>query len=392
MPLNPISLLERMISAGEVDLGFDPDHGYLPSLLEHLDVPSTSQALVFSKSSFQQTLISPSAPRALYFNDNVYVGWVQGGDVIELIAVDPASGPVFYTLDQQPAVGPRIERQTTACLLCHESLSSTSTVPRLLVLSALPDARGFVVRVAPYTITDQHPLEERWAGWYVTGTHGEQRHMGNVVVREPRSAIGNVADYVRNMDFSEGANVTDLGARFDTRPYLTEHSDIVALLLLVHQTHVHNLMARASQEVRTAVEAESGGVTSVIESRGEALVGGMLFVDAAPLTGLVTGTSDFATDFSAWGLRDSRGRSLRDLDLERRLLRYPLSYLVYSDAFDAMPEPLHEYVYRRFTEVLTGEDRSGNFDHLSSSDRRAIFEILVETKPDFAVFAANRSP
>lgn len=388
----PVAVLLRKISAGEVSLTFDPDQGYLPSLLEQLDVPISSQALVFSKSSFQQSLISPSAPRALYFNDDVYVGWVQGGDFIELIGVDPGAGPVFFTLAQQPDGDPRFERHTTACVLCHESLSATTAVSRLLVMSALPDARGFIVRAAPYTTTDRDPLEDRWAGWYVTGTHGEQRHMGNMVLREPRSAIGNIADYVRNMDFGEGANVTDLSARFDTRPYLAEDSDIVVLMVLVHQTYVHNLIAHASREVQVAVEGNADGVTSLLESLGEALVEGMLFVDAAPLTDRVTGSSDFASEFSARGLRDSQGRSLRDLDLERRLLRYPLSYLVYSDAFDAMPAPLHEYVYRRFREVLTGEDGSEDFAHLSSSDRRAIFEILVDAKPDFAAFTVNSSP
>jgi hypothetical protein len=83
-------------------------------------------------------------------------------------------------------------------------------------------------------------------------------------------------------------------------------------------------------------------------------------------------------------VRDGQGRSLRDFDLETRVFRYPLSYLVYSAAFDALPQGAREMVYERFAAVLRGEDRSEPFARLSDGDRAAILAILAATKPEFA--------
>ncbi|MHC5544150.1 hypothetical protein ACYOEI_38475, partial [Singulisphaera rosea] len=95
----------------------------------------------------------------------------------------------------------------------------------------------------------------------------------------------------------------------------------------------------------------------------------------------VAGTSDFAREFAARGPRDPRGRSLREFDLERRLFKYPCSYLVYSEAFDALPGPAKTYLYTRLLDVLTGRDTSPAFARLSADDRRNTLEILLATKP-----------
>ena len=108
----------------------------------------------------------------------------------------------------------------------------------------------------------------------------------------------------------------------------------------------------------------------------------MLFIDEAPLPGPVAGTTAFAANFNASGRRDSRGRSLRDLDLHRRLLKYPCSYLIYSEPFDRMPPAARAVVYARLWEVLSGRERSERYNVLSAADRQAILEILRETKPD----------
>jgi hypothetical protein len=118
----------------------------------------------------------------------------------------------------------------------------------------------------------------------------------------------------------------------------------------------------------------------------EPLVRALLLSGAASLPGSVRGTSKFASEFSAKVPKDRRGRSLKELDLERRLLRYPLSYLIYSASFDGMPSIARGYVYRRLREVLSGKDRTEHFRHLSEADRSALIEILSETKPEFAKF------
>ena len=126
--------------------------------------------------------------------------------------------------------------------------------------------------------------------------------------------------------------------------------------------------------------------TGRIKSAGEALVRQMLFADEPVLADPIKGTSSFAADFESKGPRDSMGRSLRDLDLKRRMFRYPLSYLIYSESFDALPDEMKDYVYRRLWEVLKGAEESGDFAHLKRSSRRAIVEIVAQTKkglPDY---------
>jgi len=265
-------------------------------------------------------------------------------------------------------------------------------VPGHFVRSVYPDSRGQPILSAGTFVTrDQSPLRERWGGWYVTGTHGSQRHMGNLTVADRSNAFR-----PEDVDLEPGANLTALSGRCYTKPYLSPHSDIVALMVLEHQTQTHNLLTRANHQTRMALRDEKSlnhalgrdenerldSTKSRIRSVGEPLVRQLLFSEEAGLTDRVAGTSEFAREFSQRGPRDSKGRNLRDFDLERRLFRYPLSFLIYSETFDAEPEPLKEYVYRRLWEILQGEDSTGNFTHLATEDRQKILEILRETKKD----------
>lgn len=385
---DPISLLQKKIDGGEVTLDFDEDHGYLPSVLDQLDVPVSSQVLVFSKTSFQRPRISAKWPRAIYFSEDVYIGWVQRGRVVEVSSVDPEQGAIFYSLEQTKSDAPRFTRHTDRCLLCHSS-SQTKSVPGHLVRSVYPDAGGFPMLASGTFRTDHRsPLKERWGGWYVTGTHGSQTHMGNVYVRDKSDA--------ENLDREAGANITDLSDRFDTSPYMSAHSDIVALMVMEHQTQMHNLITHANYQGRFALRDEavinkmlerpadhrSPSTRRRFDSAAHRLVKYMLFVDEARLTDPVRGTSGFARQFAQQGLRDGRGRSLREFDLESRLFKYPCSYLIHSAAFEKLPEPVKASVYRRLWEVLTGQfnDEDGDYSHLSETDRRAILEILGETK------------
>ena len=375
-----IANLQRKIESGAVKLSFDDNFGYLAALLQTLDIPLSSQSLVFGKNSAQLFLVSPQTPRALYFNDNVYVGYVQGAPHLELASMDPVIGPVFYTLDQVKLEKPQFTHQPTDCLACHDTFQSERPVPRLLVLSILADRTGVALNRSAAVTNDKSPFPERWGGWFVTGTHGRLRHMGNRIVRESPDTLGTIREYSRKADLSDGANVTDLSTRFDTKAYLSPHSDVAALMVLGHQTHIHNLITVASTNLR------SNPTESAIKEDCENVVEAMLFSEAVPLTDPITGTTAFASEFSARGPRDSKGRSLHELDLKKRLLVYPLSYLVYSPSFDGLPEVARTYIYRRFWEVLSGKDTSKSFEHLSADDRKAILEILQETKPDFAAF------
>jgi hypothetical protein len=385
---DPIAQLQRRINSGEVTLKSDEQLGYLPAILRELKVPASSQTLVFSKTSFQFTQIGPRLPRALYFNDDVYVGHVQGSRLMEFAAVDPKLGAVFYTLDEDEKGPPRFQREIYFCLICHDSGAITNGVPGFMTLSVMPDKEGNAMRSAPANaMSDQTPFSSRWGGWYVTGTHGAQQHRGNTIV-----SIGTPFERV---DWSQGANQTKVDPRVDTSEYLRPTSDIVALIALTHQTRIHNLITRANYETLQALhDAENAGssgsgVTAErIRSAVEPLVRGMFFVNEAPLTDSVRGVSGFAEEFEKNGKRDHKGRSLKDLDLNRRFLRYPFSYLIYSPAFDALPAPAKNYFYERARAILAGTD-TANFGHLSAEDRAAISEILIDTKPDFARAASR---
>jgi hypothetical protein len=377
--------LAQRIQREKAVLKYDENYGYLASLLRQLQVPVSSQTLVFSKSSFQLSQISPEMPRAIYFNDDVYIGWVNHGQFIEIAEVDPQTGPIFYKLEQEDAPSPAIQRETEECLVCHDTFQANSPVPRLLMLSVLPNRDGNALKAAALITNDQSPLRERWGGWYVTGTHGKQQHLGNTLVRTRAEDIDDMRKFIGQMDLTSGGNVTDLSSKFNIKEYLSPHSDIVALMVLGHQTHVHNMITSGVYEIRDAISQGFAGqkLTDAVKDAGERIARAMLFVGEARLTEPVHGTSRFAEEFVQRGPRDSQRRSLRDLDLQRRLLRYPLSYLIYSKSFDAMPGDLKEYVHRRIREVLTGEDNSPDFQHISQDDRAAILEILRETKPGF---------
>lgn len=96
-PRDAIIRLRLRLAMGEVALA-GGELQMLHTLLTELGVSADSQTLVFSRTSFQRSRIRPDQPRALYFSDSVYVGWVPGG-LVEVTAIDPQLGPVFYSME-----------------------------------------------------------------------------------------------------------------------------------------------------------------------------------------------------------------------------------------------------------------------------------------------------
>jgi hypothetical protein len=361
-----------------VTLEHDGERGYLESLLAALEIDPASQTLVFSQTSLQSRLIGPRTPRAIYFNDDTYVAFVQQGP-IEIGSVDPNLGPVFYLLDQAPARRPAFAAELGKCLSCHDSYSlSGGGVPRFIVGSGYTGTTGMLVSHEGWIlISDRTPLKSRWGGWYVTGRHGDQVHLGNMVIKT-------LYDFDKLEELRKG-NLDTLDGLFDVGPYLTDRSDIVALLVLQHQADVQNLITRVSYDARTAEDKREEPLDETVER----LLRMMLFVDAVEYTAPISGDAKFVEQFASRAVRDGEGRSLRDFDLSRRLFRYPLSYVIYSDLFDALPEQPKGMFYARLREVLSGADTSEDFAHLSAADRAAIGAILRATKPDFAAGVAN---
>ena len=329
----------------------DGPSGYLRSLLQALGIPVSSQIMVFSQGSVQSSRIRASNPRALYFNDSTVVGWVRGG-FIEIAAQDPEQGTVFYTLNSGWLGGLSISR-SDECLSCHNS-NRSGGIPGMI------EPMGH-----------SRPLERRWGGWYVTGNLGSVEHFGNVDLLTAGS------------NPPKAATLTSLERTFDTRGYLTPYSDIAALMVFEHQMQMINLMTRVGWETRVARhEQQLDARRAALRERVSQLVDYMLFVDEAPIASKLAGTSGFAEAFSARGRRDSQGRSLRQLDLTRRLLRFPCSYMIYSVQFEHLPAEAKAAIYERLWVILSGKDTDVRYRRLSAADRRAIVDILRETKPD----------
>lgn len=388
-PTDQVSLLVSKIEKGDVTPTWKAKHGWLPWILEELNVPTSSQTLVYSKTSMQFRRINPSRPRAVYFNDNVYVGWVNGGDVLELGVVDSKLGAVFYSVDQKKAERPTFRRDRGECLACHAN-GRTQDIPGFLVRSVYPQKDGQPdFRLGSLATNQTTPLKDRFGGWYVTGLHGDMRHRGNVFV--------NGEDSFDPIDRKAGANLDELPSLVRKADYLEPTSDIVALMLLEHQTQMHNYVTKAGYTCRMALAQQSQmnrildrpadyrseSTVRRIKNASEKLVQYLLFVDEFRMTSPIKGNSRFSEEFAREGIRDAKGRSLRDLDLKTRLLRYPCSYLVYSDSFLSLPAQIRNQVTQRMRDVLTGSDQSKEFAHLSANDRRNILEILTETHPLF---------
>ena len=374
---DPVAELNRKVQNGEVKLDTDGPAGYLRSVLAALNVPIESQVLVFSKTSFQAPRINPQNPRAIYFNDTVAVGWVRTGEVLELVGQDPRQGAIFYTLSQSATGTPQFNRNDT-CVMCHAS-ETTHYVPGMFVGSVFPGPDGTTMYGPAYTTDHRTPFEIRWGGWFVTGTHAADRHMGNAVADDPFD--------LRAMVTPATVHVTNLEGRFDPTGYPSLHSDLVALLVLEHQAKMLNLITRVGWDAR--IGAKEAGRS--IEQAAAELVDYLLFVDEAPLPGPMTGTSKFAEQFAAQGPRDSRGRSLRDLSLVDRLLEYPCSYLIYSEPFAALPADVKAAVYARMWQILSGEEAAPRYARLTAETRRAIVEILRQTKQDLPAYFYTQS-
>jgi len=375
---NAVERLNQRLAAGEVRLGHDPANGYLGALLDALSIPVSSQTLVFSKTSFQADLITMHNPRAVFSNGRVFVGWVRGAEMLEIAAADRRQGAIFYTLAQKPrgeSDPPSTLTRQTDCLACHLSWD-TRGVPGLMTTSMYPLPDDPNAYANGFSTVQGSPLEQRWGGWWVTGDTGGAQHMGNIPVMPAEKNFGRPRNPKAPLATVEGY--------FDLKGYPAATSDVVAQLVLAHETQLTNLIARAGWEARVAEAEPSPDAAARVREAANELADALLFLDEAPLPGPVRGTSGFAEWFAAQGPRDAMGRSLRDLDLRTRLLRYPLSYLIYGDSFNALPASARTAVRGRLWDVLSGRDTRKISQHLSATDRQAILQILRDTKPDLA--------
>ncbi len=389
---NAVSALQARLTAGTWSPPGTTERDRLRAVLDVLGVPVESQVLVFSKTSLQRALIGPRRPRAVYFSEDCYVGWVPGG-LIEVAVTDPVLGVAFYRVDPRDRAGMRIERDPD-CLSCHGA-ALTRHWPGLIVRSVFPDATGEPLTAAgSFLIGHESPLAERWGGWYVTGLSGSLRHLGNVTAHlQGRDAV---------LDRAAGANLTNLSRFFPVTDYLRPDSDIVALLVLEHQTGMMNRLVTGTLRVRQWLAYQQnlqrergepvsdepvGAARRVVESEARRILEYLLFCGEAafPPEG-IRGGSAFAEAFLRHRRPDAHGRSLKDFDLRTRLFTWRCSYMIYSQAFAALPPALYAAVARGLGEVLNAAAPPPAFRHLPAEERAVIREILAATKPDLTRF------
>ncbi len=389
-PKDAAQTLERRLLAGKVKIDRRDAWSVLHGVMKEFGIPVESQVMVFSKTSKQNDRISPQTPRVVYFGDNAYVGYCLGG-AIEVSTIDPVLGPIFYLLDPYVADSEPLHfERDQSCLSCHGGPFSPD-VPGVLVRSVFPGPEGHPIMSQGSTVVDTTtPFSDRWGGWYVTGRHGTSLHRGNVVATEK----GDRCD----IDFKAGANITDLSGFFDTTPYQRKQSDIVALMVLEHQTSTQNVLTKANQtsiramymqrslqkELGEKVEDQpTGTARRIIDHCAEDVVDALLFKDEATLPeGGIEGDPAFQSAFTRNAMPSSEGRSLKDFQLLNRLFKYRCSYMIYSLTFKSLTPPLKETVLANLWEALDGSDPEGRYAYLSISEKKNIQRILAETLPD----------
>ena len=398
-PADAIAAIQRRLDAGELKWSGD-DRSVLAALLDELRIPVSSQIVVFSKTSLQRGRIQPGHPRVIYFSDDAYVGCVPGG-LMEVTTIDPTLGPVFYAVDPRgfSRGAPKFVRDGE-CLSCHGG-SFVRDVPGVLVRTVYPARNGeALLRFGSAVVDDQTPFGDRWGGWYVTGYHGTVPHRGNAFAAEKGDQL----------EFTPAAERPDeLSAFFDTSAYLAPTSDVVALLVLGHQTSMHNTVTRAAFAARRMIVYQRGlqrtfkepetdepsydSARSVFNGAAQDIVDRLLFRGAAELPAGVDGAPEFLRAYAAEAKRTKAGLSLRDLERKGRLYVHRCSPMIYSESFAALPETLKVLVFNRLRTALESDDSKGRYAYLPAEERRRIFDILLETHPEAARrWSAKASP
>ena len=383
---DPVTLLMKRVQRGEVLIKEPNGKPLVERLLRELGLNKDTQVLVFSRTSLQRREVSYSNPRALYFNESVYLGWMPNGR-IEIASFDPELGPIFYFQRELDDASSPLLARTRSCLGCHAG-DATNFLPGSLGRSVYPDKSGRSLRsIDDYRRSGHHiPLHDRYGGWFVSGNHGAMRHMGNAIASREGGKI--------TIDREQFANLEKLDRFFSTEAYPAPGSDIAALLVFDHQVTMHHRLVEAAYRARqslfdskldpkeTDVSKLSKGrsIDEFLEGRDK-VVDYLLFRDETPIP-KVSCDPAFRRAFSANRIADRRKRSLKDLRLDGRIFENRCSYMIYSPTFDQFPPMLKGAIYARIHEILTSPKPVEGFDYLGKEEKRRILEILDETKED----------
>ena len=363
--------LKSDIESGRIPLDHTSEKAFVISLLKALDIPASSQMLVFSTTSLQLRFITPRNPRAIFFNDGLYVGYIPGAK-IEILSMDPELGAIFYMFDIPLGSRPIVAERSEKCVNCH-TREDTGFVPGLVIKSVVPGPTGGSLKTFRAGRTGHDiPFAERFGGWYVTGDRGIAQEWGNVIGRYSGEEISRT--------------VINPGQLFDFAKYPAATSDILPQLVHEHQAGAANRILQASYRARTAFYLDKGTLSSAhyaeLDEQARILTRYLLFADEVPLpSGGIEGDAAFRVDFLA-KRRAVQGASLRDFDLHTRLFQNRCSYMIYSPEFEGLPSRMKQQIYLRLREALSVEKPVKEYAYLPAEEKRAIHAILKGTLTD----------
>lgn len=355
------------VAAGRLALDPSGEKELLASLLRALDIPDSSQLLVYSATSIQSERINPRNPRGLYFNEDTFVGYVPGGR-LEVASLDPEAGMVFYIFDRlTTAAVPRFVR-SDRCMNCHADTPSFRR-PGLVVHSVAVTWDGSSQETYRYDeMGHTVPLDVRFGGWHLTGGHGLARTHANL--------IG---------DLTPNGLVTEPnppGKNFDLRRYPRPTSDI-----LVHLVHEHQV-GFVNRVVQSVYLARENPTVEQLDAFADDFTAYILFDREAPLpAGGVRGDPDFVRDFRA---RDpARGPSLRDFDLRERIFKHRASFMVETPVWSLVPDPIRTRVLARLDRALAPAGPASEKFGIGVDEKRAIRDILCQSLSGFPLNAGG---
>ena len=371
VPQDDFSKVREALVSGKISLDNSSEKNFVASLLKALNISESSQTLVFSTTSLQLSRISPRNPRAVYFNENVYLGWVPGGQ-IEVIGIDPEWGAMTYIFDIPRRLNekPVIKRAERVCMRCHAA-NDIGSVPGLLISSVVPGpGGGSLDEFRDGEIGHHVPYHNRFGGWIVTGEQGFGKHWGNMT--------GTLSD-------GEIVPISNqFGENFQASRYLVQTSDLLAHILHEHQAGFVNTFMAATYRTRDVMDAKvkeipATEIHAYLDWEAEKLVKYLLFADEAKLPAGIAGDRHLKTHFLSKAKMAKSGKSLRDFNLKDRLFQYRCSYMIYSAAFQGLPKPLKTKVYERLRHALV---KDPVYHYLPLEERKAIYYILKETLAD----------
>ena len=362
-PSDPFSKFMKRIEKGAVSLNYESDHAYLNSLFKELGISPHSQLLVYSTTSLQLSRISPRNPRAIYFSDDIYLGYVPGGQ-IEIIGIDPQLGaiPYIFNLPQaKDTTHPQIYR-SKRCMNCHAS-KEMGGAPSLLVGSVIPGPGGGTLDAFRRNIFGHNiPYAKRFGGWHITGNNPFPQSWAN------QTGI------MENGEIHKISNPP--GKYFTWQNYPVQGSSIIPHLLLEHQIGFTNLCISATYQFREINNSKD----TFIDQQSDLLISYILFENEVSLPeNRIDKKTKYALDFEGYEKENQTQDSLRRLNLDSRIFDLRCSYMLFSNSFSGLPHPLKMSIFQKLYHLLScPQDKlPSRFSYLEQAERKKIKIILT---------------